>query len=305
MSFRKYFKTGLGIAKETFKAFSEHKVPKLSASLAYSTVFSLGPLLIVIISLCSMFLKKEAVEGNIYNQLSGFLGSDTAQQLQQIIRNSSLQGKSVLAMIIGGVTLLLAATAVFGEIQDSINMIWDVKVKPKGNWLRVLKNRLLSFSLIISLGFLLLVSLAISSIVDVFADRLQERFPETTVVIFYIINIVITFIVTCLIFAVIFKALPDAKIEWKDVWPGAALTTFLFLIGKWLISFYISRANIGSTYGTAGSLVVLLVWVYYSSMLLYLGAAFTRIYASRYGRGVQPLPYSIVEKEGARKLTAT
>src|ERR1700712_738872 len=184
------------VLKSSFSGFGDDKVTKLSGSLAYYTVFSMGPLMIVIISLCGYFLGKDAVEGKIYAQLASFVGSDTAEQLQQIIKNASLAGKSKIAAIIGGITLLIGSTTVFAEIQDSINGIWGLKPKPKKGWLKMLQNRFLSFSVIISLGFLLLVSLGISSIIDGFSDRLQNHFPEVTVVVFYIINLVITLIVT-------------------------------------------------------------------------------------------------------------
>ena len=282
----------LGVLKLSVKEFSENKGPKLSASLAYYTVFSLGPLLVVIISICSIFFGQEAVEGQVYAQLAGFVGDDTARELQEVIRNASLAGKSKMAAIIGGAALLLGATTVFAEIQDSINSIWDLRSKPKSGILSWLRKRVLSFSVIISLGFLLLVSLAISTVIDAIGENLKARFPDASVVIFYIINLLITFIITTAIFAVIFKVLPDAVIKWKDVRGGAIATALLFIIGKFLISLYVSQAKVGSTYGAAGSLVVLLVWVYYSAMILYFGASVTRAYAGTYGTGIKPKEYA-------------
>lgn len=285
------------VLKNAFKGIGEDKITKLSGSLAYYTVFSMGPLLLVIISLCGIILGREAIEGQIYTQLESFVGSDTAAQLQQIIRNASLQGKSTLAAIVGAVTLLIGATTVFAEIQDSINMIWGLKPKPKRGWLKMLRNRLLSFSVIVSLGFLLLVSLAISGIIDAFSRSLAGAYPDVSVTIFYIINILLTFFITTVIFGVIFKVLPDADIKWKDVRAGAITTALLFMLGKFAISFYISRSNIGSTYGTAGSLVVLLLWVYYSSIILYFGAEFTKAYAVQYGQPIHPNSYAVTTKQ--------
>lgn len=290
------FKGIIEILKNAFSGFGDDKVTKLSGSLAYYTVFSMGPLLVVIISLCGLFLGREAVEGKVYHTLTSFVGSDTAAQLQEIIKNASLAGKSKLAAIIGGITLLVGATTVFGEIQDSINTIWGLKPKPKRGWLKLLQNRFLSFSVIVSLGFLLLVSLGITTIIDGFSDRLRAHFPEVAVVIFYIINVLITLAVTTLIFGVIFKVLPDAKIKWKDVMAGAVTTSLLFMLGKFAISFYISKSNIGSTYGTAGSMVVLLLWVYYSSIILYFGAEFTKAYAIQYGSEIHPNNYAVTTK---------
>ena len=286
-----------GLLKESFRGFSEYKVPRLSASLAYYTVFSLGPLLIVIIFLTSIFLGREAVEGSIYAQIQGFVGDDAAKQIQDIIKNASITGKGTVAAIIGIVTLLIGATSVFGEIQDSVNDIWGLKPKPKQGWLKLIKNRLLSFGIIGSLGFLLLVSLAITAVVEALGKRLEAAFPNVTVVVFYITNLVLTLGVTTLLFAVIFKVLPDARIKWKDVWAGAITTSILFMIGKFAISFYISKSDVGSTYGAAGSLVILLVWIYYSSIILYFGAVFTKSYAKKYGSSIKPNEYAVTTKK--------
>ena len=284
------------VFKNSFAGFSDDKIMKLSAALAYYTIFSMGPLLIVIISLCGWFLGREAVEGKIYSQLAGFVGADTAASLQEIIKNASITGKSKLAAIISGATLLIGATSVFAEIQDSINGIWGLKPKPKRGWLKMIQNRFLSFSVIISLGFLLLVSLGITSVIDGFSERLKMHFPDVTVVLFYIINLVITLCVTSMIFGVIFKVLPDAKIKWKDVFAGAVATSLLFMVGKLGISVYISKSNVGSTYGTAGSLVILLLWIYYSSIILYFGAELTKAYAIKYGSPIHPNDYAVTTK---------
>jgi membrane protein len=291
--------TGKGlfeVLKNAFSGFGDDKVTKLSGSLAYYTIFSMAPLLIVIISLCGFFLGREAVEGKIYNTLTGFVGTDTAAQLQEIIKNASLAGKSKIAAIIGAITLMVGATTVFAEIQDSINTIWGLKPKPKRGWLKMLQNRFLSFSVIVSLGFLLLVSLGVTTIIDGFSERLKAHFPDVTIIVFYVINVAITLTVTTLIFGVIFKVLPDAKIKWKDVLAGAITTALLFMLGKFAISFYISKSNIGSTYGTAGSMVVLLLWIYYSAIILYFGAEFTKAYAVKFGSEIHPNHYAVTTK---------
>ncbi len=285
------------ILKESFKGFGNDKVTKLSGSLAYYTVFSMGPLLVVIISLCSIFLGREAVEGEIYQQLSNFVGADTALQLQDMIKNASISGKGNMAAIIGGITLLIGATTVFGDIQDSINKIWGIKPKPKKGWLKMLRNRFLSFSVIATLGFLLLVSLGISAIIEALINSFRAKYPDVAVIVVYIINLVLTLSITTLIFAVIFKVLPDARIKWKDVIAGAIATSVLFMIGKFGISFYISKANVGDTFGAAGSLVILLLWVYYSSIILYFGAEFTKAYAMQYGSEIHPNDYAVTTKE--------
>lgn len=285
------------VLKESFSGFSDHKVTKLSGSLAYYTVFSMGPLLILIIAICSIVWRREAIEGQIYFQLVDFLGKDAALSLQEIIKKAAVSNQSFFSAVVGGATLLIGATTVFAEIQDSINGIWGLKPKPKRGWLKMLQNRFLSFSVILSLGFILLVSLGITSILDGFSHKLEAKFDEVSVVFFYIINQVITLAVISLIFGVIFKVLPDAQIKWKDVASGAVVTGILFMIGKFGISLYIGNSNVGSTYGAAGSLVVLLLWTYYSSIILYFGAEFTKAYAINYGSEIKPNHYAVTTRE--------
>jgi membrane protein len=285
------------VLKQSFTGFSDDKVMKLSASLAYYTVFSMGPLLIVIIYFCSLFFGREAIEGTIYGQIESFVGSDTAKQIQDIIKNASIGDKGKVAAIIGVITLLIGATTVFAEIQDSVNSIWGIKPKPKKGWLKMLMNRLLSFSVIVSLGFLLLVSLGISYLVEALSKGLSRAFPDVTVIIFYIINLVLSLVVISALFAVIFKVLPDAKIKWRDVISGSIATALLFMLGKFGISFYIGQSDVGSTYGAAGSLVVLLVWVYYSSIILYFGAEFTKAYAVEFGSAIHPNQYAVITRQ--------
>lgn len=295
--------------KAAFSGFSDDKVVKLSAALAYFTIFSIGPMLLVIIFLADIFYGREAVEGSVFCQIRGFVGNDAAAQIQAIIRNASLSGKSTITAIIGFVTLIVGATGVFAEIQDSINLIWNLKAKPQKGWLKMILNRLISFSMVVSLAFLLLVSLMINGVLDAIGDRLAYHFPHVTMVVIYIINQVLTFITITALFSIIFKVLPDAKIRWKDVLVGAGVTAILFMIGKFGITFYIGTSNVGSTYGTAGSLVVILLWIYYSSIILYFGAEFTKAYAARFGRQIYPNQYAVwiknvqVEQEGTSLRT--
>ena len=292
------------IIKDSANAFIDDKLMKLSAALSFYTVFSMGPLLLIIITMCSIVFGRAAVEGRVYGQLEGFIGHDTAIQLQSIIQHAAITGKSTLATIIGIAFLVIGASSIFAEMQDSINMIWGLKTKPKSGMAAFIKNRLLSFSLIVSLGFLLLVSLGFSALVEAFGHYLQARFSQLSVMLIYIINLVITAGITTFIFAVIFKVLPDAEIKWKDVIVGAITTTILFLLGKFGISFYISKSNVGTTYGAAGSLIVLILWVYYSAMILYFGAEFTKYYAVQLADEIRPNEYAVavrqVEEENGR-----
>ncbi len=284
------------VIKATFSGFIDDNIVKLSGALAYFTVFSMGPMLIVIISILSFFLGEEAVTGQIYGTLQGFMGPDAAVQLQEIIKNAAVSDRGGFAATVGIITLLIGATTVFAEIQDSINTIWGIKPKPEKGWLKMIKNRFLSFSVIISLGFILLVSLAVTAVIEGFNNSLQQRFPDVAIIIFYILNYVISLAVITVIFTVIYRVLPDAEIEWKDVLPGAIVAAFLFLLGKFGVSFYISQADIGSTFGTAGSLVILLLWTYFSAIVLYLGAEFTKAYAVNFGSEIRPAHYAVTTK---------
>ncbi|HQW12243.1 MAG TPA: YihY/virulence factor BrkB family protein [Saprospiraceae bacterium] len=285
------------VLKQTFKGFSEDRVAKYAASLAYYTLFAIGPLMVMIIASTAIFFDREVIENKIYAILVDFIGIDAANQIDQVIKNAYIDATSVKAVIIGVVTLLLGATGVFGEIQDSINRIWGIKAKPKKGWLKFLLNRLLSFSIIITLGFLLLVSLVVSGAVEALSGMLQAHYPDVTVVLFYIFNLILTLGISFVIFAIIFKVLPDAKIKWRDVIAGAVVTAILFMLGKFGISFYLSKSKVGTTFGSAGSIIILLAWIYYSSIILYLGAEFTKAYALEFGDEIHPNDYAVTTKE--------
>lgn len=286
--------------------FVEDKVLRMSAALAYYTIFSLGPILILVIGLLDTFYKKEAIEGKIYGQIAGFVGHDAALEIQQIIAKTAISGKSGLATVISIVVLVFSATGVFGEIQDSINTIWRLKARPKKGWVKMLVNRLLSFSMVVSLGFLLLVSLLINAVVNAISDRLALLMPELSIIVLYVFNLLLVFVITTLLFGIIFKVLPDAKIKWKHVFAGAITTALLFMLGKSGISFYLGRSTISSTYGAAGSIIVVLLWVYYSAAILYFGAEFTRNFSQWKGSRIYPNDYAVwvekVEVESKAKL---
>lgn len=286
-------KQGWILLRTTFSSFSDDKGFKLSASLAYTTVFSIGPLLLLIMSLASIFFGHEAIQGKIFSDLNGLIGNEAAKQIQDIIRNIEFSGKTNFALISSIVTLLIGATSLFVEIQDSLNVIWKIKAKPKRSWLQFLKNRLLSSSLIISLGFLLIVSLIINGAVEALGDILTRYFSDFSVLLLYVINFCISFLVIAFLFGVIFKVLPDAKIKWSDVKTGAIFTTVLFIIGKVLIGLYINQTGAASVYGAAGSIIIILVWIYYSSSILYLGAEFTQVYSELYGGKIVPAEYAV------------
>lgn len=282
----------------TFTGFINDNGLKLSASLAYYTVFSIAPLLILTISISVLILGKNGhgiADPTITAQMAHYLGKDAAKQLLDMVDKLALSGKTGFALVAGIVTLLLGASSMFIEIQDSLNIIWRVKAKPKKGWLRLLQNRFLSFSLIIGLGFLLLVSLVINIAVGALSDRLAHFLPQITITFFNILNIAITTVVIATLFGVIFKVLPDVKIKWKDVRSGAIFTAILFTLGQYLINIYLqySAHSSGSTYGAAGSIILILLWIYYTSAILYIGAEFTQVYAEANGSVIEPAEYAV------------
>jgi len=306
MIFRKAFwQKAFKILKATFSSFSDDKGLKLSSSLAYTTVFSLGPLLLLMMSLASIFFGQQAIEGQIFGQLNGLIGNEAAKQVQDIIKNIQFSGKTNFALIASIITLLVGATGLFIEIQDSLNTIWKVKPKPKKGWVQFLKNRLISSSLIVSLGFLLIVSLVINGVVDALSNVLTRYFSSLTRWVMSGINLTISFLIISFLFGIIFKVLPDAKIKWRDVKTGAIFTAVLFIIGKYLIGLYISKSGTGSTYGAAGAIIIILVWIYYTSAILYLGAEFTQVYSEAYGGRIEPADYAVhVEQREIEKDVA-
>ena len=280
--------------KKSGSDIGTYNVTKLSAALAYYTVFALAPMMIVFTSIISFFYGREAAEGQVYGQIKSVVGADAAAQIQQIIKNAALSPSFTFASVVGIIALVFSATGVFAEIQTSINIIWNLKTKPKKSGiLKMLKTRLLSFSLIVSLGFIALVSLLINTLIGLLMTQLQRFLPPETVYLSFVINIVITLAAIGFLFAIVFKVLPDANIKWRDVWVGAFATAILFMIGRFGIGLYLNKSNPGSTFGAAGSMIIILLWVYYSSIILYFGAAFTRNYAQTIGRHIYPNDYAV------------
>ncbi len=281
------------LLKETFNGFTEDDGLKLSAALSYYTIFSLPPLLIIIISLSGFFFGAEAVRGELFGQINGLVGNNAALQIQEIIKNVKLSHSSVFATTVGIIVLLIGASGVFVEIQDSINFIWGLKAKPKRGLIKFIKNRLMSFSMIGSVGFLLLVGLIINALMDILNNRLAGFFPKDSVYLFYTLNLLIVFVIITILFTIIFKTLPDGKLALRDCLIGASFTSFLFMIGKFAIGAYLGRSVLGSWYGAAGSIILILVWVYYSAIILYFGAEFTKVYAETHGQKIIPNGYSV------------
>jgi len=302
----KQIRSVFSLLKNTATAFSNDNAFKLSASLSYYTIFALGPLLIIVISLSAIVYGKEVVEGRLQEQLSHLLGADAALQIQNILSNAQQTHATTMGAVVGFIVLFIGATGVFTEIQGSINFIWSVRAKPKKSWLKYLLNRLISFSLIIGLGFVLLVSLIINALLTLLSETLTKKFPHFPVGLFNLTNsLIILTVITCL-FAVIYKVLPDAIIAWKDAWIGSIFTAALFLLGKFFIGYYLGKSNLGVTYGTAASVVIILAWVYYSSLILYFGAEFTKVYALHSGEGIRPKETAVfIIKREAKEISAS
>jgi len=294
---RNIFSKSWYLLKNTFLEFLEDDAIKLSAALSYYTIFALPPLLIIIITICGFFFGEEAVTGQLYGQINELVGNEAATQIQEAIKNVQLSDSNVFVTIFGVVMLLIGASGVFAEIQSSINYIWGLRAKPNKGFKKFVQNRLMSFSMIVSVGFLMLVSLMINATLDVLNARLKIYFPESTVYLFYILNLVIVLGSITLLFAIIFRTLPDGIIKWKDAFIGASCTSVLFMIGKFAIGFYLGNSTIGSVYGAAGSVIIILVWVYYSAIILYFGAEFTKVYAKSYGGNISPNAYSVEIKK--------
>ena len=279
--------------KQVFSEFIGDNVVKYSASLAYYTVLSLAPLLVIILTVTGFFFGKEVISGQLYFQLNKLVGHEAALQLQEIIKNVKLSGNNFFATTVSIIVLLVGSTGIFGEIQDSLNKIWGLRLKSKRVWWKVLLDRVISFSLIISLGFVLIVSLLLNALAAAISGRIADFLPGLGDSLLLIIDTGISLAITTVVFGAIFKILPDAKIKWRDVITGAFITSCLFLLGKYAIGYYLGQSNMGSVYGAAGSVIILMVWVYYSSAILYLGAVFTKVYATNFGKKIQPSEFSV------------
>lgn len=292
-----FFTRWFNLLKETFTIFMNVRGLKFSASLAYYTIFSLAPLLVLTISVAAIFFGQDAAEGKVFSEINGLVGNNVAAQIQEMLKNVQLEDDNTLALTVGIGTLLVGATTVFADMQHSINKIWEIKPKPTRGWLKLIKDRLLSSSLVLSLGFLLIASLIVNGLLMIFTDYINRLLADWAVYISMAVEAVINFVVISTLFGVIFKFLPDVRIRWKDVRAGAFFTAILFMLGRFLIGFYIQTTGQGSAYGAAGSLIVLLVWIYYTAAILYVGASFTRAYAAYRGNRIAPAEFAVHVEE--------
>jgi membrane protein len=288
------FGNAFSLLKQTFNEWLQDKAPQLGAALAYYTVFSLAPLILVLLAIVGVIFRNDPAGAwdKITQQMSYFLDPSAVQVVQSIAQKASQPGKSTIATIIGVALALFGASGVFGQLQDALNTIWGVKAKPGGGIWRFLRSRFLSFAMVGGICFLLLVSLILESLLKGFSHYVQSVLPGGLAIAMSV-YLIFDFGVVVLLFALIFKLLPDVQIQWRDVWIGAVLTAIFFGIGKWLLGFYLGSGAAGSAYGPASSLITLLLWVYYSSQILLFGAEFTQVYADRAGRGVKPDEYAV------------
>jgi membrane protein len=272
-----------------FDKWSDDKAPKLGAALSFYTIFSLAPLLIIIISVAGLLFGEEAARGEIVQQIEGLIGREGAEIVQTALKNTSNSESGIIAILVSLFTSIVGSTIVFVELQDSLDLIWKVKPKPGRNLIKgLVRDRLMSFAIVVGAGFLLLVSLIISAAISSLNNFISENLIIIPIWVLELINIIISFGIVYILFAMIYKILPDVHNGWSDVWIGALITSLLFVLGKYLIGIYIGTSTLSSTYGAAGSLVVLLLWVYYSAQIIFLGAEFTAVYAERYGSGIIP-----------------
>jgi membrane protein len=284
----------IGLLKQTVSEWLEDKAPQLGAALAYYTVFSLAPLILVLLAIIGLIFRDDpgGAWNKITQQMSYFLDKSAVDVVQNIAQKAAQPGKGLVATIIGILLALFGASGVFGQLQDALNTIWGVKAKPGGGIWGFLRSRFLSFAMVGGVCFLLLVSLTLESVLKGFSRYLQASLPGG-VVVAMAVYLIFDLAVVILLFAIIFKYLPDVKIQWRDVWIGAALTAILFAVGKWALGLYLGSGSAASAYGAASSLITLLLWVYYSSQILLFGAEFTQVYACQAGRGAEPDEHAI------------
>jgi membrane protein len=300
-----FFGNSFGLLKQTFSEWLEDKAPQLGAALAYYTVFSLAPLILVLLAMVGLLFRNDpgGAWNKITEQMSYFLDKSAVEVVQNIAQKAAQPNKSLLATIIGILLALFGASGVFGQLQDALNTIWGVKAKPGGGIWGFVRSRFLSFAMVGGVCFLLLVSLTLESVLKGFSHYIQGVLPGGIVIamaVYWIFDLA----VVILLFAIIFKFLPDAKIQWRDVWIGAAITAIFFAVGKWALGLYLGSGSAASAYGAASSLITLLLWVYYSSQILLFGAEFTQVYACRAGRGITPDEHA-VRVETKSKVTVT
>ena len=289
----KRMQTSWDLTRQTFKEFIDDNPLDYAAIIAFYTIFSLPAVLIITIRIASAAFGREAIRGEIESQISGIIGRESAMQVQNIIENASQSEASTIGTIIGVAVMIFSATTVFVALQDALNAMWEVEAKPEKGWLKVVINRVLSLAMVVSMGFLLLVSLSVDVLLGLLNDYLQQAFSGIAVNLITAGNFVVSIAISIVIFAIIFRVLPDAKIRWRNTWVGATVTAILFTIGKFIINIVLQHDPMADTYGAAGALVMILVWVYYTSIIFLFGAEFTQVYSRHHDRGIRPADHAV------------
>ena len=287
----------LKIGKQTVLEFIENKPMSYSSSIAFYVILSLPAMLMIIIAIAGTVFEDEVVRQTLLQEVKNLFGGESANATERILENTQGVGNTLIAKITGAFVLIFSATTVFISLQDGLNSIWGVKAKPEKNFIKFVLNRLLSFAMIISISFILIVSLALDTTVALLNENVFVGFKDAPILLIKAFNFVLSFFLTSGVLSVILKVLPEVHIKWKDVWAGALFTTILFTIGKYLISIYLASSSLGSIYGAAGSLVLLLIWVYYSSVILLLGAQFTVEFSRERGSIIKPYSHVVIVKE--------
>lgn len=289
----------LGLVKATFKDWVEDKASRLGAALSYYAIFSIGPILVVTIAIAGAVFGDAATQGQVTSSLAGVLGPDSAKFIGDMLKSAHSGGAGTIAGIVGLVTLLLGAMGVFGQLKDALNTIWEVEPDPNAGIMAAVKKNGLSFLMVLGAGLLLLASMLINTLLAALGPLISRHIPGGALL-WNIVNYVVTLAIISVVFAAIFKFLPDVRVVWKDVLIGGAVTSALFILGQFALGLYFGLAHVGSAFGAAASLVIILVWIYYSAQILFLGAEFTQVYANRIGAGVQPKPGARFITEDAR-----
>lgn len=287
----------ISMLKSSASEFMENNSFRLAGALAFNAIFSIPPLLIIIIRAAGYFWGEKAVSGELSKQISSAIGASAAQEVESIIEHAHMNESGGIAFWISIGVLIFASTTFFATLQESLNSVWNLKPKPTNGFIKMLKVRLFSFGIVLSIALLMLVSLLLSTAISILSDYLSSIFPDISVFFIKLIDFLLSAGIISVLFALIYKYLPDAIIRWKDVWVGAIVTALLFALGKFLISFYISKSDPGSAYGAAGSIIVILIWIYYSSLIIFFGSELAQQYADRFGQRIYPKPHAVFVKE--------
>jgi membrane protein len=283
------FQSVFSLLKETIRSWNEHRALRLGAALAFYTVFAIAPLFVIVLAIAGFWFGEEAARRQLFDQLYGLVGRQGGEAIQAVVASADRPRAGAWATVVAVFTLFVGATGVFVQLQDALNTIWQVRRQPGRGVRFFIKDRLLSFAMVLAIGFLLLVSLVVSAGLAALGKFMSGLIPAQEIV-WQILNFLVSLGLIGLLFAMIFKVLPDVKVAWREVWMGALLSAILFNVGKFALGLYLGRSSVASAYGAAGSLVIILLWVYYSSQTLFLGAEFTRVYARRFGRSFRPTP---------------